>query len=587
MPFNGSGNYSPPAPPTFPVVTQTVISSTDFNATINDIAAALTACVTRDGQSPMTGTLPMGGQVINALGLGSAGTPAISFTGAASTGIYAPGAGQFGISISGAAALTINANRNVVIPAPASGAALSITGLAGAHALDLIYSAAGQTPLRMTDGTCTFSAFINGASGARWNVETNHPLEFWTNNTSRFTIAAAGTAAFLSNIEHKGATPVYSYVDPGNAGVSTFRQLDSGGYVADLSFHSSAHATRPGQITLNSGTSIRLLTNGVERVVVGPAGNVTIGAPSSGSGLTLNGGSQVIAAGIGASTAIDFAPNGIAVGAGMQLIQTNALLGAWINRNNAASQIWTNNSVRATFLATGGLDIAAPSSGVALTVAAVGANAALVATGGGGQDVAIFNGGAGQDAIVKVLGNATTAAYLLLGNGSSGERARIAADNGRNLYFSTNGGTHWQLDASNRLLNPGNTQPSFSAGSSAARTTGGTFITYAGVTHNFGTHFNASTGIFQAPVPGVYEFFATFSGIVSSGTGALLVQLLDGSGFTWGLASLTLETTTRYTNVSSGPVQMAQGQTMRMDLITLSGTGASSTVFQFSGRQVG
>lgn len=41
MPFTGN-TYNPPSPPTFPAVTHTGIRSTYFNATINDIADALT-----------------------------------------------------------------------------------------------------------------------------------------------------------------------------------------------------------------------------------------------------------------------------------------------------------------------------------------------------------------------------------------------------------------------------------------------------------------------------------------------------------------------------------------------------------------
>lgn len=59
MPYNGSGTYSLPAGN--PVVTGSTISSTTHNNTNSDIATALTNCVTRDGQSPATANIPMGG----------------------------------------------------------------------------------------------------------------------------------------------------------------------------------------------------------------------------------------------------------------------------------------------------------------------------------------------------------------------------------------------------------------------------------------------------------------------------------------------------------------------------------------------
>lgn len=59
MPFNGSGTFTRVAGN--PVVTGTVISSTTQNNTTADFAAGLTLCVTRNGQSPATADLPMGG----------------------------------------------------------------------------------------------------------------------------------------------------------------------------------------------------------------------------------------------------------------------------------------------------------------------------------------------------------------------------------------------------------------------------------------------------------------------------------------------------------------------------------------------
>lgn len=57
MPRNGAGTYSPPAGN--PVVTGTSISSTVENNTINDIASALTASISNDGQTPIVADLPM------------------------------------------------------------------------------------------------------------------------------------------------------------------------------------------------------------------------------------------------------------------------------------------------------------------------------------------------------------------------------------------------------------------------------------------------------------------------------------------------------------------------------------------------
>jgi hypothetical protein len=59
MARDGSGNYNLPAGN--PVVTGTVISSTQFNSTMTDIATAITQSIAKDGQTTPTGNLPMGG----------------------------------------------------------------------------------------------------------------------------------------------------------------------------------------------------------------------------------------------------------------------------------------------------------------------------------------------------------------------------------------------------------------------------------------------------------------------------------------------------------------------------------------------
>jgi len=71
MPFDGAGTYAPPGAD-FPVITLTVVSSTKFNNTVNDMSTGISNCVTRDGQSPWTGNIPAGGFRITGLGAGTA-----------------------------------------------------------------------------------------------------------------------------------------------------------------------------------------------------------------------------------------------------------------------------------------------------------------------------------------------------------------------------------------------------------------------------------------------------------------------------------------------------------------------------------
>lgn len=72
MPFDGNGNYVPISPPDFPAVPGTTIRASQYNNEINDIASALTDCVTRDGQSPATSDLPMGNNKHTGVGIATA-----------------------------------------------------------------------------------------------------------------------------------------------------------------------------------------------------------------------------------------------------------------------------------------------------------------------------------------------------------------------------------------------------------------------------------------------------------------------------------------------------------------------------------
>lgn len=77
MPYNGSGTFTLPAGN--PVVTGTTISSVTTNNTNNDIANGLSNAVTRNGQSPPTANLPMGGFHLTGLSAGAASGDSVSF----------------------------------------------------------------------------------------------------------------------------------------------------------------------------------------------------------------------------------------------------------------------------------------------------------------------------------------------------------------------------------------------------------------------------------------------------------------------------------------------------------------------------
>ena len=73
MSFNGSGTFVINSSGQ-PVVANTVISTTVFNALTADLATGLSTCITKDGQTTPTANIPMGTFKFTNLGVGSAAT---------------------------------------------------------------------------------------------------------------------------------------------------------------------------------------------------------------------------------------------------------------------------------------------------------------------------------------------------------------------------------------------------------------------------------------------------------------------------------------------------------------------------------
>jgi hypothetical protein len=78
MSRNGSGVYSLPAGN--PVITGTTISSTWANTSLADIASAISGSIAADGQTPITGSLAMGGNKLTNMGTGSVTGNAVEYS---------------------------------------------------------------------------------------------------------------------------------------------------------------------------------------------------------------------------------------------------------------------------------------------------------------------------------------------------------------------------------------------------------------------------------------------------------------------------------------------------------------------------
>lgn len=163
MPSDANGVYS--LPDGYLAITGETIQASQHNPPLEDIATAMTARLTRSGAAPMTGPL----KVVD----GSAGSPSVQFSNAASTGFYKTTNG-IGVSVGGTKVAEFGAGGMIsgarwigeLVPftgltAPAltvfpQGQTLSRTTYAALWAFAQTEIAAGNTFYNNGDGSTTF-----------------------------------------------------------------------------------------------------------------------------------------------------------------------------------------------------------------------------------------------------------------------------------------------------------------------------------------------------------------------------------------------------------------------------------------------
>ena len=181
MPFNGAGSYSPPGAD-FPAVPNTLIESAKFNSIINDIATALSTCITKDGQTTVTANIPMGGYRFTGLGAGAANGQSLRYEQLFTTGaVTLLGAMNWvkGADIASAATVDLSA---------ATGNGVHVTGTTAITAVTLASGAWRQV---IFDGILTLTHHTtnnNLPGGANITTAAGDRALYWSDGTTVYCV---------------------------------------------------------------------------------------------------------------------------------------------------------------------------------------------------------------------------------------------------------------------------------------------------------------------------------------------------------------------------------------------------------------
>lgn len=125
MSFNGSGTFLINSSGQ-PVVTNTVISSTAFNALTADLGTGLSTTITKDGQTTATAKIPfaqgLSAAAASNFAAGTVAAPGLYLATDTGTGLYRIAANNYGVAVSGAKVLDISSTGLSVTGALSVGA---------------------------------------------------------------------------------------------------------------------------------------------------------------------------------------------------------------------------------------------------------------------------------------------------------------------------------------------------------------------------------------------------------------------------------------------------------------------------------
>ena len=211
-----------------PVITNTTITSTAFNALTADLATGLTTCITKDGQTTPTANIPLGGFKLTGVGNATVANDALTWGGPGqiggltgmlkgngSTAITAGTAGTDYVSPGTATTFTAKQTFNgstSVLAARFANASENITISATAATGTINYDVSSQSLLYYTSN-----------ASANWTVNLRH-----SSGTSMNTAMATGECVTVVFMVTQGGTAYYNnvvQVDGTASGVTVKWQL--------------------------------------------------------------------------------------------------------------------------------------------------------------------------------------------------------------------------------------------------------------------------------------------------------------------------------------------------------------------------
>jgi hypothetical protein len=291
MSFNGSGTFVINTSGQ-PVVPNTVISATTFNALTNDLANGLSTCITKDGQTTPTANIPMGNNKITGLAPGTSGTDAANLsqvqssaakllqsvtgtdtiTAAMVPALTSYSAGQmfyFVAAGDNTGAVTINIDSLGAKSVTRDGSTALVAG-------DIV---SGEVALIVYDGT-RFQ-LLNGNSFTNLNVSNNLTLSGGTANGVLYLngskVATSGSALVFDGTN----------LGIGTSSPATKLHVNTGaaGYAITVAALSQTSITYQLGIDSNSNLAFYDTSAAAQRLVLSTSGNLGLGVtPSAWSG---------------------------------------------------------------------------------------------------------------------------------------------------------------------------------------------------------------------------------------------------------------------------------------------------------------